>query len=150
MEADNRLTLHVTGPSGAIGQKQPVTAAVMLQKDRFMKFKLPLILLAGAGVLATSVAVAARPAPAGAQGQAYWSETRWDDDDDYRDQRRAMPVPNVEALKRAGMVRVTEVERDDGRLEVEGYDASGRELDIEMDARGQRVLEIDRDDRWDD
>lgn len=115
-----------------------------------MKLKLPLFLLAGAGVVATSVAIAAPPAPAGAQGQAYWSETRWDDDDDDRRQRGAMPVPNAEALKRAGMVRVIEVERDDGRLEVEGYDASGRELDIEMDAKGQRVLRVDRDDVWRD
>lgn len=115
-----------------------------------MKFKLPLILLAGAGVVATSAAVAARPAPAAAQGQAYWSETRWDDDDDDRRTRGTMPVPDAEALKRAGMVRVVEVERDDGRLEVEGYDASGRALDIDMDAKGRRVLKVDRDDDWDD
>ena len=114
-----------------------------------MKFKLPLILLAGAGVVATSAAVAARPAPAAAQGQAYWSETRWDDDDDRRT-RGTMPVPDAEALKRAGLVRVVEVERDDGRLEVEGYDASGRALDIDMDAKGRRVLKVDRDDDWDD
>ena len=116
-----------------------------------MKYKLPLILLAATGVVATSAVVAARPAPAEAQGQAYWSDTRWDDDDDDRRVRGAMPVPNAEALKRAGMVRVVEVERDDGRIEVEGYDATGRELDIYMDATGQRVLRVERDDdRWDD
>ncbi|WP_077147942.1 PepSY domain-containing protein [Sphingopyxis sp. KK2] len=119
-----------------------------------MKYKLPLILLAATGIIATSATVAARPAPAEAKGQAYWSETRWDDDDDDRRHFGAMPVPNADALRQAGMVRVQEVDRDDGRIEVEGYDARGRELEIRMDARGQRILSIDRDDdlddRWDD
>ncbi|MGE4324006.1 MAG: PepSY domain-containing protein [Sphingobium sp.] len=111
-----------------------------------MKLKLPLILIVATGVVATSAVVAARPAPPEARGQAYWAETHWDDDDDAARRRGAMPVPNAEVLKRAGMVRVIEVERDDGRIEVEGYDARGRELEIKMDARGQRILSIDRDD----
>lgn len=111
-----------------------------------MNYKLPLILLAATGVVATSAVVAARPAPAAAAGQPYWADTHWDDDDDDRRHRGAMPVPNAELLKRAGMVRVVEVERDDGRLEIEGYDAAGRELEIHMDAKGQRILKIDRDD----
>lgn len=117
-----------------------------------MKFKLPLILIAATGVVATSAAVAARPvpAPAAAKGVAYWSETRWDDDDDDRRYRGPVPVPNAEVLKRAGMVRVLEVERDDGLIEVEGYDSNGRKLEIRMDSKGQRILSIDRDSDWDD
>lgn len=111
-----------------------------------MKLRLPLILLAAAGAVATPAVIAAQPAPPEARGQAYWAETHWDDDDDDRRHRGSMPVPNAEVLRRAGMVRVIEVERDDGRIEVEGYDAQGRELEIKMDARGQRILSIDRDD----
>lgn len=149
--ADNKLTPAVTRPSATLCQNDPVATVVILQKDRTMKRKLPLILLAATGIVATSAAVAARPAPAEARGQAYWSETYWDDDDDDDRRRRGpMPVPNAEVLKRAGMVRVVEVERDDGRIEVEGYDAAGRELEIRMDARGQRILSIDRDDDRDD
>lgn len=111
-----------------------------------MKLKLPFILLAATGAIAASAVVAAQPAPAEARGQAYWADTQWDDDDDDRRNAGPMPVPNAQVLKRAGMVRVVEVERDDGKIEVEGYDARGRELDITMDARGQRVLSIDRDD----
>lgn len=115
-----------------------------------MKLKLPLILLTATGAIVTSAVVAAQPAPAEARGQAYWAETRWDDDHDDRRRHGPMPVPNVGVLKKAGMVRVVEVERDDGRIEVEGYDASGRELEIRMDAKGQRVLSVRRDDDWND
>lgn len=113
-----------------------------------MKIKLPLIALAAAGVVATSAAAAvAHPvaAPSGAQGQAYWANVQWDDDHDDRARLGAMPLPDAAALKRAGMVRVVEVERDDGFIEVEGYDAKGRELDIRMDAKGTRVLSVERD-----
>lgn len=110
-----------------------------------MKRKLPLALLAAAGIVAASSVVAARPAPPEARGNAYWADAHWDDDDSGR-RRGPMPVPNAEMLKRAGMVRVIEVERDDGRIHVEGYDATGRELEIRMDARGQRILSVDRDD----
>ncbi len=111
-----------------------------------MKLRLPLIVLATTGAIATSAVVAASPPPPEARGVAYWAGTHWDDDDDDRRNRGPMPVPNAEVLKRAGMVRVVEVERDDGLIEVEGYDARGRELEIKMDARGQRILSIDRDD----
>lgn len=117
-----------------------------------MKFKLPLAALAIAGAAAgiaggAAVAVAAHsPAPAAARGVPYWEGVHWDDDDDHGIRARTpLPLPNAAALKRAGMVRVTEVERDDGYLEIEGYDAKGYELDIRMDARGQRVLSVHRD-----
>ena len=117
-----------------------------------MKFTLPLAALAIAGAAAgiaggAAVAVAAQsPAPAAAKGVAYWHGVHWDDDDDHGIRTPTpLPLPNAAALKRAGMVRVTEVERDDGYLEIEGYDANGYELDIRMDARGQRVLSVHRD-----
>ena len=113
-----------------------------------MKFKLPLAALAIIGAVAggSAVAVAAHsPAPAAAKGVAYWDGVHWDDDDDHGIRTRTpLPLPNAAALKRVGMVRVTEVERDDGYLEIEGYDANGYELDIRMDARGQRVLSVHR------
>lgn len=110
-----------------------------------MKAKLPLIVLLASAVT-TTAALAADLAPAGAQGNAFWANVHWDDDDD--DLRRAgpMPLPSAEALKAAGMVRVVEVERDDGQLEIEGFDAQGRELEIEMDATGQEVLSVKHDD----
>ena len=39
------------------------------------------------------------------------------------------------------------MERDDGRIEVEGFDAQGREIKLTMDRAGKRVLSsrIDRD-----
>lgn len=110
-----------------------------------MKFKLSLILATGVALVSTAAIAGDRP-PAAAQGQPFWAGVEWDDDDDNRRRHGAMPLPNADALKRAGMVRVTEVERDDGRIEVEGYDARGQELKIRMDARGQRVLSVRRDD----
>lgn len=87
-----------------------------------------------------------------------FAHTDWDDDDDDRRRYGPMPRPDIRALNRAGIVRVTDVEREDGRLEVEGYDAQGRKMEARMDVQGQRVLgawrdrnDDDRsDDRWDD
>lgn len=118
-----------------------------------MRYKLPLAIAAAGMIAATASVAAADPAPRGVvQDRGYWAGVDWDDDDDDRRRYGPMPVPSVEALRRAGMVRVEEVERDDGRIEVEGRDARGRELKIVMDARGQRVLSarIDRDDDYDD
>ncbi len=115
-----------------------------------MKFKLPIALLAFAGVAATSAAVIAHPGPAGAQGDAFWANARWDDDDDHRQSAGSMPVPDADVVRQAGIVRVTEVERDDGHLEIEGYDATGRELEIRMDVEGRRVLSVRHDDDGDD
>lgn len=87
-----------------------------------------------------------------------FAHTDWDDDDDDRRRYGPMPRPDIRALNRAGIVRVTDVEREDGRLEVEGYDAQGRKMEARMDVQGQRVLSAWRDrddddrsdDRWDD
>lgn len=112
-----------------------------------MSIKLPLILSAAAGLAFTATAALADGyQPAAAKGQTYWAGTEWDDDDDDRRRYGAMPVPNANALKRVGLVKIKEVERDDGYIEVEGYNARGEEVEVRMDARGQRVLSVDRDD----
>ncbi|MFN4178388.1 hypothetical protein [Phenylobacterium sp.] len=131
-----------------------------------MKPILPIALLAAVGLAGAAVAAPAlapqpapqKPAEARADRPAatpagdMWSRVHWDDDDSAR---RGQPWPrlNSAALRQAGMVKVREVERDDGEIEVEGYDARGREIDVTMDAAGQRVLRVDRDDeddRWGD
>ncbi|MBJ7498297.1 MAG: PepSY domain-containing protein [Sphingopyxis sp.] len=114
-----------------------------------MKPNIPFMILALACGAAATVAIAAAPAPEGAANDPFWSQVHWDDDDndDFR-QRAAtpMPVPDTDAVRRAGMTVVHEVERDDGLIEVEGLDADGRELDIKMDAQGLRVISIRHDD----
>lgn len=44
-----------------------------------------------------------------------------------------------------GMETVEEVDRDDGKWEVEGRDADGRELEIDIDIATGEVLKIERD-----
>ncbi|MFN7056427.1 PepSY domain-containing protein [Hyphomonas sp.] len=69
-------------------------------------------------------------------------------DDDYRSSN----ISKAEALEIAearGMVRLDEIELDDGEWEVEGCTAEGYEIEIDINARTGDVvkLEIDRDDR---
>lgn len=116
-----------------------------------MRYKLPIILgLAAAlvGGTAAVAAVAATQAPAAAKGVSFFNNVHWDDDAPLTvgTRRTAMPVPDINALKAAGMVRVTEVERDDGLIEVEGFDRHGREIDVKMDAAGKRVLSVEIDE----
>lgn len=126
-----------------------------------MKLALPLIAaasltLGGIGAVAFAQAPAvpapapAKPAPPPAKpapASDMWANVHWDDQDG---PRRAGPMPklNSEALRRAGIVKVREVERDDNRIEVEGWDAQGHEVEVKMDSSGQRVLrvKVDRDD----
>lgn len=115
-----------------------------------MKSKLTLTLIAVAALAGGTTVAANTLAPAAAKGQAFFANVHWDDDLNDRLRSGPMPVPNAAALKRAGMVRVTEIERDDGKIEVEGYDAQGREIDIDMDASGRRVLSVDIDHDDDD
>ena len=102
---------------------------------------------------ATAAAVAAAPASAAGAQDRFWDHTRWDDDGDDRRRYGAMPRPDRAALRAIGIVSVHEVERDDGRLEIEGRDARGREIDVLMDRNGRRVIahrvDHDDDDRWD-
>lgn len=95
--------------------------------------------LAGPGVQALTEAIK----------DPIYAATHWDDDDDDRltGQRKIspMPVPDATAVRNAGIVRVAEVERDGGRIEVEGYDAKGHKIEIVMDAAGKRVVSTRRD-----
>lgn len=44
-----------------------------------------------------------------------------------------------------GMQVIREVELDDGKWEIEGRDAEGREIEIDIDARTGEVLEVELD-----
>jgi hypothetical protein len=104
---------------------------------------------------AATAAVPAGPgAPRGQPANDFWAHAEWDDDSDQRRRFGPMPRPDVRALRAAGFAGVTGVDRDDGRIEIEGFDADGRPLEAIMDIRGRRVLRVWRDldlwDRWDD
>jgi uncharacterized membrane protein YkoI len=66
------------------------------------------------------------------------------DDDDCRG-RGISRWQAVEIARSVGLVWVTEVECDEDEWEVEGRDARGREMEVEIDRRTGRVREIDRD-----
>ena len=51
----------------------------------------------------------------------------------------------IAIARSVGLVRVEEVECDDDEWEVEGWDARGREIEVEIDARTGRIKEVDRD-----
>ncbi|MGE8942108.1 PepSY domain-containing protein [Leptospira interrogans] len=51
----------------------------------------------------------------------------------------------IEIAKQQGLVTVEEVERDDGKWEVEGKDISGREIEVDIDARSGQVVKVERD-----
>lgn len=115
-----------------------------------------LVVAAGAGAAAAATLSGASAATGGVEASQserdFYRHAEWDDDDDDRRRYGRLPQPDMGALRDAGFVQVTEVERDDGRIEIDGYDAQGRALDAIMDARGERVLRVryDRDDHWDD
>jgi uncharacterized membrane protein YkoI len=65
------------------------------------------------------------------------------------DDRCRGPITAEEAMRiarTAGLMRVEEVDCDDGKWEVEGQDARGREIEVEVSARSGRILDVDRDD----
>jgi uncharacterized membrane protein YkoI len=45
-----------------------------------------------------------------------------------------------------GIVKITEVELDDGIWEVEGTDASGHEIELKVDAASGAIVKLKRDD----
>ncbi len=45
-----------------------------------------------------------------------------------------------------GIVQIKEVELDDGIWEVEGYDPSGHEIKMKVDARSGAIVKLKRDD----
>jgi uncharacterized membrane protein YkoI len=44
-----------------------------------------------------------------------------------------------------GVVRISEIELDDGKWEIEGRDQSGREIEIDIDARTGAIIKKERD-----
>jgi len=44
-----------------------------------------------------------------------------------------------------GIVKIEEVELDDGVWEVEGYDANGHEIEMEIEATSGRIIKLRRD-----
>lgn len=44
-----------------------------------------------------------------------------------------------------GIVRITEIERDDGKWEIEGRDAQGREIEIDIHGQTGEVVKFERD-----
>ncbi len=88
---------------------------------------------ASAAVLALlAVLLAAAPAPASA-------------DDDCR----GAAISRGQAVAIAatvGLVRVKEVDCDDDEWDVEGWNAAGREMEVEIAARTGRITEVEYDD----
>jgi uncharacterized membrane protein YkoI len=52
----------------------------------------------------------------------------------------------IRIARGAGVVRVQDVDCDDGKWEVEGRDAQGRKIEVDVHAGDGRVLDVDRDD----
>ena len=44
-----------------------------------------------------------------------------------------------------GIVKIEEVELDDGIWEVEGYDASGHEIEMKVEAASGQIIKLERD-----
>lgn len=66
-----------------------------------------------------------------------------DDDDDRNVRSRVGEAEAVRIARGYGMVRVTEVERDDGGWEIEGRDRRGREVKVTINRLG-RVTKVER------
>jgi uncharacterized membrane protein YkoI len=60
----------------------------------------------------------------------------------------AQPV-NIEDVRAMafdkGIVKIKEVELDDGIWEVEGYDAGGHEIEMKVDAASGAIVKLERD-----
>lgn len=50
----------------------------------------------------------------------------------------------IEIAREHGLVELREVERDDDKWEVEGRDAEGREIEIEINLRTGKIVGIER------
>lgn len=55
------------------------------------------------------------------------------------------PAAVMEQLAQKGYRDFREVELDDGKYEVEGRDAEGREVEIDVDARSGAILKVEHD-----
>ena len=45
-----------------------------------------------------------------------------------------------------GIVKIEEVELDDGMWEVEGFDTNGHEIEMKVDAASGQIIKFERDD----
>jgi len=93
------------------------------------KVRLPLAGIAAATFLLAAPAFAqspAQPSPGRCAGQV--------------DITRA-----IEIARGAGIARVDQAECDDGLWEVEGRDAQGRNIEVDVDPRDGRVVKVERD-----
>lgn len=74
-----------------------------------------------------------------------------DEDDSYRrayGSERAYVISREDAMRIArdqGMVRVKEIERDDGEWELEGCTRNGREIEIDIHGATGAILELEVD-----
>jgi len=58
-----------------------------------------------------------------------------------------LSIDDVRALAfEKGIVKIEEVELDDGIWEVEGYDASGHEIEMKVEAASGNIIKLERDD----
>lgn len=128
-----------------------------------MKNSISIIALSAVAIIGTGVALGgsalantadkaeqpSRVERAPASPDQFWSHAEFERDDDDNLRYGNLPRPSRAALSRVGVSRVLEVEWDDGRIEVEGLDAQGREIDVIMDSTGQRVIRH-KVERWDD
>ena len=58
-----------------------------------------------------------------------------------------LSIDDVRAMAfEKGIVKIAEVELDDGIWEVEGYDASGHEIEMKVEAAGGNIIKLERDD----
>jgi uncharacterized membrane protein YkoI len=59
---------------------------------------------------------------------------------------QAVTIEDVRAMAfDKGIVRIEEVELDDGVWEVEGIDASGQEIEMKIEAGSGQIIKLERD-----
>ena len=57
-----------------------------------------------------------------------------------------LSIDDVRALAfEKGIVKIEEVELDDGIWEVEGYDSSGHEIEMKVEAASGNIVKLERD-----
>lgn len=66
--------------------------------------------------------------------------------DDRCDRAEVRAERAIAIARETGMALVEELDCDDGRWDVEGRDANGHAIEVEIDPRSARVLEVERDD----
>ncbi|MEX1060074.1 MAG: PepSY domain-containing protein [Methyloceanibacter sp.] len=58
-----------------------------------------------------------------------------------------LSIDDVRAMAfEKGIVKIAEVELDDGIWEVEGYDSSGHEIEMKVEAASGNIIKLERDD----